>query len=195
MSPIFLWFDDSFESCVSKCSERIVNKKSEERSGKPSLLSNTNCSTNRLWVKLLLWFSQRELIIIIDGLVIDLYSFIRQWIHFCYRTKDFFRLDSNIPALVTFAYSFIPRPPNATRRKWITEPSSVMTVNVNLDFFPPDRNDEMKRRELTFICLWALMAVVSGGCKNPCVSESYRAYQQWQRKNRTRFFDQRLLSN
>ena len=95
MSPIFLWFDDSFESCVSKCSERIVNKKSEERSGKPSLLSNTNCSTNRLWVKLLLWFSQRELIIIIDGLVIDLYSFIRQWIHFCYRTKDFFRLDSS----------------------------------------------------------------------------------------------------
>ena len=94
MSPIFLWFDVSFESCVPKCSERIGNKKSQERSEKHSLLSNTNCSTNRLWVKLLLWFSQRELTLIIDGFVIDLYSFLRQWICFCYRTKDFFRLDS-----------------------------------------------------------------------------------------------------
>merc|ERR1712142_1196975 len=55
--------------------------------------------------------------------------------------------------------------------------SSVLNGGIGIHF-NTNRNDEMKRRELTFICLWALMAVVSGGCKNPCVSESYRAYQQ-----------------
>ena len=94
MSPIFLRFNDSFENCESKCSERIDNKKLRERYAKPSLPSNSNCSTKRFWNKCRLWFSQRELTLIIDGFVIDLYSFLRQWICFCYRTKDSFRLDS-----------------------------------------------------------------------------------------------------
>ena len=94
MSPIFLWFDESFGCCRSKCRKRIHKKKSQESSGKPSLQSTLRGSINRIPNKWRPWLSQKELSPIIDGFVTDLCSFWHQWTCFFYRSEDFFRLGS-----------------------------------------------------------------------------------------------------
>ena len=101
MSPIFLWFDESFGCCRSKCRKRIHKKKSQESSGKPSLQSTLRGSINRIPNKWRPWLSQKELSPIIDGFVTDLCSFWHQWTCFFYRSEDFFRLDSTVGGFIT----------------------------------------------------------------------------------------------
>ena len=52
-----------------------VKKKLRERSGKPLLQRTSRSFTNRFPNQWRTWFSQRELTLIIDGFVTDLYSF------------------------------------------------------------------------------------------------------------------------
>ena len=72
----------------------MKRNKLREKSGKALLQRTLRSSINCFPNKWRLWFNQRELTLIFETFVTNLYSFKGQWIHFCNRSEDFFRLDS-----------------------------------------------------------------------------------------------------